>query len=638
MTGLCLMLAACARMGNPDGGWYDDTPPSVIHATPAENDTNVTSRKIHIYFDEFIKVDDPLSKVIISPTQKKQPDIRTLGKRLNITLKDSLRENTTYTFDFGDAITDFSEGNPLENYTYSFSTGNHIDSLQVAGYCLDAQNLEPVKGIAVGLYSDFSDTIFMHEPMERVSRTDSRGKFSIKGVAQGNYRVYALQDMDDNMIFSQKSEMVAFRHDTITPSFKPDARQDTVWRDSLHIDKIIRRGYTHFLPDDVTLLCFVKPQTDRHFIKADRSTPEKFTFYFTYGSDSLPTVRGLNFNDSDAFILEASAKKDTLTYWLRDTTLVNQDTLRMELTYLATDTTDMLASQTDTMEILPKTFYEKRMKERAKEVEKWQKEQEKKKKRDLPYDSIMPTPTLRMKISTGGAMDPDERLTIEAPEPLVRCDTSAIHLYVKKDTLWYDMPRQLVQRKLRTYELLADFKPGTEYSLEIDSAAFEGIYGLVSPGIKQGLKVKTENEYATLLVEIANKIDAPVIVQLLDKSDNVQRMAKANASNEAYFEYVKPATYYLRAFVDKNGNGIWDTGEYEQDLQPEPVYYFPEEVECKAKWDVTRQWNLTRLPLYRQKPQAITKQKPDKQKKLRNRNADRAKNLGIPWPPKNMTR
>lgn len=177
---------------------------------------------------------------MVSPPQLEQPEIKGAGRRIQISLVDSLKANTTYTIDFSDAISDNNEGNPMGNYTYSFSTGAAIDTMEVSGHVLESENLEPVKGILVGLYADHADSAFRTKPMLRVSRTDSRGRFVIKGVAPGSYRIYALQDQDGDYKFSQKSEKIAFSHDIIVPSCKPDVRQDTTWVDSLHIKSIDR--------------------------------------------------------------------------------------------------------------------------------------------------------------------------------------------------------------------------------------------------------------------------------------------------------------------------------------------------------------------------------------------------------------
>jgi len=625
-----LAVISCARMGSPDGGWYDDTPPYVIGSSPNDKATNVETKRVTISFNEYIKLEDAMNKVIVSPPQLEMPEIKAAGKRVIVDLKDTLKENTTYTIDFSDAISDNNEGNPMGNYTFTFSTGTEIDTFEVSGYVLAAENLEPVKGILVGLYDDLSDSIFKQKPMMRISRTDSRGHFTVKGVAPGTYRAYALQDADGDFIYNQKSEMLAFSHHTFEPSWKPDTRQDTIWRDSLHIDNILQVPYTHFLPDDITLLAFTAIQDSRYLIKTERAEPHKLGFYFSYGDSLLPVIRGLNFPSDSAFIVEPSAKNDTIFYWLRDTTLINQDTLRAEVEYMMTDSLNQLVSQTDTIEFLAKVPHEKRVKNKEKEMEKWLKEQEKKKKRGQDYDSVPPPEWIKLKIMPTGSLAPDQRITIESPAPLQRLDTAGIHLYTKVDSLWYKAAYTFrpVEGNIRKYELSADWKMGSEYSLEIDSAAVEDIFGLVTDAVKQGLKIKKEEDFSTLTVNLSGVQDTGIVVQLLSSSDAVVKQLRATPAGVVKFLYINPGKYYLRAFIDRNGNNKWDTGDYNADMEAENVYYYPDETECKAKWDVTRNWNLTARPRFRQKPLAITKQKPDKEKKLRNRNAQRAKELG----------
>ncbi|MBQ7870500.1 MAG: Ig-like domain-containing protein [Prevotella sp.] len=622
-------------MGQPDGGWYDDTPPRIVHTSPRDKAVGVKERKITIAFDEFIKLEDATSNVVVSPPQLEMPEIKAAGKKIVVELKDTLKENTTYTIDFSDAITDNNEGNPMGNYTYSFSTGEQIDTLEVSGHVLEAENLEPVKGILVGLYDDLTDTAFATKPMTRVARTDGSGRFVIKGVAPGNYRIYALKDMDADYVFSQKGEMVAFSHDTFSPSCKPDIRQDTIWRDELRIDSIARVPYMHFYPDDIVLRAFTAPQTDRYLLKTERNDERKIGMYFSYGNDSLPEVRGLDFDAEGAFVVETTEKKDTVFYWLKDTSLVNKDTLQMEIKYLMTDSTGALVNKLDTVDMFPKLPYEKRQKLLQDEIEKWEKARDKAKKKGEPYDSIMPVKNMVPKIGIPSMMAPDRNVMIEVPVPLARLDTAAIHLYSKHDTLWYRSQTELsdVPGKLRFYELRAEWRPGVEYSLEIDSAAFEDIYGTVSGPIKQGLRVGSMDEYCSLVVNLSGISDTlDVIVQILTTSGNVVKQSKASAGVVEFY-YLQPGKYYLSAFVDRNGNGVWDTGDYTKGLQPEEVYYNPKEVECKPKWDLTTSWNLTAVPLTRQKPSSIVKQKPDKEKKLRNRNADRAREKGIEYKP-----
>ena len=632
---MAFAIVGCARMGSPDGGWYDDDPPRIIGSTPGERATGVKSQKVTIYFDEFIKLADATQNVIVSPPQLEMPEIKAAGKKIVVELKDTLKPDMTYTIDFSDAISDNNEENPLGNYTFTFSTGEKIDTFEVSGYVINAEDLEPVQGILVGLYDDLADSAFRTKPLLRVARTDDSGHFVIRGVAPGEYRVYALQDADGNYKFSQKSEMIAFSHDTYQPSAKPDMRQDTIWRDTLHIDSIRQIPYTHYYPDDVVLLAFQEKQTDRYLLKTERKDADRIQMFFSYGHEQLPIIHGLNFNADNAFVLESNDKKDSLTYWLRDSLLVNQDTLTFSMEYLKTDSLGKLVATVDTITALAKVPYAKRLKERAKEYETWMKQQEKKRKRNEPYDSIYPAKPLMPNYDAPQAMDPNRSITIKMPSPLATLDTAAIHLYSKIDTLWYQAPFEFRQRDndLCGYELLVDWHPDTEYSFEVDSAAFVDIYGLVSGPYKQGIKVKSLDEYGTLFLEMSGiKDSCAVVVQLLDKSDKVVAQSLMEADGTAQFYYLKPDIYYARAFVDSNGNGKWDTGDYDADLQAESVYYYPREIEAKAKWDITLQWQVNSTPRFKQKPAAIVKQKSNnKKRQLRNRNAERARQLGVEY-------
>ena len=629
------MLYSCAKMGAPDGGWYDETPPRVIGATPAEKSTHIDKRNIRINFNEFVKIDNPTQNVVVSPPQLEVPEIKGEGKSINVKLIDKLQPNTTYTIDFSNAISDNNEGNPLGNFTYSFSTGNHIDTLEVAGYVVQAADLEPVKGILVGLYADLSDTAFKTKPMLRVSRTDSRGHFIIRGVAPGKYRVYALQDADGDYSFKQRSEMLAFNHDIIEPSFRPDVRQDTLWRDSLHIESIAQVSYTHFLPDNICLRAFNEIVTDRHLLKSERPEPNHFTLYYTYGDSVLPNVRGLNFNTKDAFVVESSAHKDTVTYWLRDTALVNQDTLKMVVTQNITDSTGVLRQQEDTLTLLAKVPYAKRLKDKQKAFDEWKKKQDKLKKRGEPYETTMPEEPLKLEITPSGDMDPDQNISIVAKEPLKDVDTNHVRLFSHPsgDSLWYKEPYELKRISNEEFQVKAAWKPGTEYSFEADSTAFETIYGTMSGKLKQGLKVRGEDAYASLIMTISGMQGRHIIAQLLDGQGKTVKVSYTD-NGQAEFYYLKPGKYFMRIIVDANNNKKWDTGNYDTNLQPEEVYYNPDEIECKAKWDLTLTWNPLARPIYQQKPEALKKQKADKEKSIQHRNVKRAHELGIQYLPK----
>ncbi len=640
---VCTVLS-CARMGSPDGGWYDERPPKVLRTVPDNRGTNIAGKKINIYFDEFIALDNATENVIISPPQVEAADIKNKGKSIQVVINDSLKANTTYTIDFSSAIKDNNEGNVMGNYTFAFSTGEAIDTLEVAGYVLDAQTLEPIESILVGLYliddslTTDSDIVqqFHSEPMLRVARTDETGHYSIKGVKQGSYHIYALKDVDGNFFLTpQSGEQTAFYDDIITPYVIDDTRQDTTWKDSLHIESIQRVPYKHYLPDDIILRAFTEENTDRAYLKSDRSDPEKFTIYFTYGDSLLPEVRGLNFDFANNHLVEASAKNDTITYWLTDTTLVNTDSLQIELTYRMTDTLGELVSFTDTLMMLPKVSLEKRLKQQQNDYDEWFKKEKKKAKKGLDYDSIMPPKPVKLTTNAKGNLNPDQNITYEFATPIATIDTAKINLYIKRDTLWYNtrwLLRDKPEANIRSYEILAEWQPGSEYSLEVDSAAFIDIYGRASSPQKSGLKVKSLDEFGTLQVNMPTMKGKTIIAQLLDQSGKVTK-EYLTTDGVARFWYLAERDYYFRIIVDRNDNGIWDTGLFDSLTQPEEIYYYPKEISCRAKWDITETWNPMAKALNEQVPAKLRKSTSSKNKNTkRNRNQLRANNLGIELP------
>lgn len=636
---LCLLAliltAACASIGNPDGGRFDETPPRVVGSSPADGAVNVSKRKVQILFDEYIKLEKASEKVVISPPQIEPANVRADGKRVKVDFYDSLRANTTYTIDFSDAIEDNNEGNPMGQYTFSFSTGDVIDTMQVSGRVLNAADLEPIKGIMVGLYpadSTWNDTLFRTRPFLRVSRTNGEGRFTIKGVKDGAYRVRALDDKDGDFVFSQKNERVAF--DTavyVTGSF-PDVRMDTVWRDSLWYDSIRVVPYTHYTPDDVLLLAFLEDGQERHLLKTVYPEPTSFTFYFTAPSDSTPRIKGLNF-DERCLVADASLKNDTVTFWVTDTALIHrQDTLSMILSYMETDTLGQLVVTNDTLDLSPKTTYAKIAAERSKQIEAWEKDRErrqKKAKKPLPYEE---NPYERTWLEAGfkpsGSLAPNQNVRYLAKEPILEVDTTKIHFYVKKDTDWLPAPFLFMpeERSAKSYMLYAEWEPGQKYRFVMDTAAVVSVLEHESKSVRQEFHVRAVEEYGSIFIHVISP-DTGVVVQLLSKNDKVEAQQRTDKDGNADFFFMKPGEYYMRCYVDANGNGQWDTGDYASGLQPERVYYFGKPLPLKAQWDLRQDWDVRAVDVARQKPMAITKQKPDKEKKLKNRNAERDREM-----------
>ena len=245
---LVLSIYSCANMSRPGGGPRDETPPLFVKSTPAPGALNVSKQRVEIEFDEIIQVESPGEKVIVSPPQKDMPEIRASGRKVTVELKDSLLPNTTYTIDFSDAIVDNNEKNPLYSFAYSFSTGPTIDSLQVSGILLNASDLEPVTGMLVGLHSNLDDSAFQKLPLERIASSDELGHFTIRNVAPGKYRLFALKDLNRDYKFDNPSEEIAFFDSIVVPTADVKLHVDTLWKDSVTIDTIIE--YNHISHPD----------------------------------------------------------------------------------------------------------------------------------------------------------------------------------------------------------------------------------------------------------------------------------------------------------------------------------------------------------------------------------------------------
>ena len=626
-----LLIVACASIGSPDGGIYDEIPPKVISSSPADRSISVSARKMQIRFDEYIKLENANEKVIVSPPQLEPANIRAEGKSVKITLYDSLQENTTYTIDFGDAIVDNNEGNPMGNYTYSFSTGTEIDTMEVSGAVLNAQDLEPVKGMLVGLYpldSLFSDSILSTKPFARVSRTNGSGRFSIKGVKPGKYRAFALEDKDGDFLFSQKSERIAILQDTFTTSCKWDLRMDTIWRDSTHYDSICAVPYVHYYPDDLVLNVFLEEGQDQHLLKLERPDPDILRLFFTAPADTLPIIRGLNF-DENCLVADASLRYDTITYWITDTAFTHrEDTMKFELTFMETDSLGVLQPHTEMHEEVPKQTWQKIQKDKQKQIQDWKKQLEKRMKKskeplppeENPYEKVF----LELAAKPGGNIDPNQNIHYVAKQPIASADTTKMHLYVKEDTNWLPEPFLfLPDRDVKSYTLYAEWEQKRQYRFTIDSAAVVGVMGEKIKAIKNEFTVRSEDDYGSLFVHVMLPDTTRIIVQLLNRSDKCVAEVVAGSDGRADFFFLKPGDYYMRCYVDNDYDKEWDTGKYADARQPEMVFYFPKPIRIKAKWDVEQDWAPLEIPRLTQKPIEITKQKPDKEKNIKQRNKER---------------
>lgn len=597
------VMYSCANIGNPSGGPIDKTPPIFMRSNPTPNAVNVKDRKIEIFFDEIVTLKDPSTKIIVSPAQTEMPRMSALGRKVTVELVDSLLPNTTYTIDFSNSIQDNNEGNAIDNFAFAFSTGSVIDSMRVSGYVIDSRTLEPMQSVVVGLQSNLADSAFHKEKLQRVALTNDRGQFTIRNVSPGSYHIFALKDLDRDYKFGNPTEDIAFLDSIIVPSIGTREAADTVYNDLNEIDTIMRATRPAYFPNDILLSMFNEDRKSQYLANNLRVDSTRISLTFAAASDTLPSLNIVGRNDvpDQWYTLERSQTNDTLTYWIRPPHLVSADTLMVATTYLRTDTASNLSWGTDTLKF---TF---------------QRQKAKKKKKNEETDSLEQIRFMELHPLANGTQEVYAPLLLQTGTPIERYSREAFHLQRKlqNDTIFY--PAEIKSIALRDSTLnrrdlvlKVDWEPGAAYTLAVDSLAMTDIYGLQTKPLKVDFNVRKMEEYGNIVFNITAVRDS-AIVELLDGTEKIVLRAPVK-NHRAELLNLLPGKYYARLFIDRNGNGKYDTGNYDMHLQPEETVYYPGAINLKKNWDVEQTWDIYATPIDKQKPEAIKKNKPERKK------------------------
>lgn len=622
---VCLLLiAGCANRGiGPQGGPKDEKPPQVVKESPENGTLNYNGKRVDIVFNEYIQLDDVSKNVLISPPQQHPPEVKAVGKKIMLVFEEPLQDSTTYTIDFGNAIGDFHEKNVLKGYTLSFSTCNVIDSLEVNGYIVNAEDLNPVSGVIIGIHANLDDTAFSKIPFTRVGKTDQNGHFYVKNIREADYRIYGLGDVSRDFIY-QPGEGLAFTEDIIHPYCHTELEGDTVWRDTIDIvandslgfdtiatrvvDTIRYATYTYYEPNDVILWYFNEDKTRHYFQRCFREKAHFFRLQFAAPQDSLPVVRALRPSEVDSTksdsawvdwmdyaLLQHSSGNDTIIYWLTDSLVIKQDTLYMEMTYMKSDSLYNLVAQTDTVLAV---YRAPRVSEKAKAL------MEKNKK----------PPVLAIQSNASAGFDVYKDLILSMPTPVKEWVSDSLHLFHKIDTVYKPLRFSLepVDSAYLQFRVVFPWKPEQQYELRIDSAAFFDVYGVTNKAGKHQLQLKSLDEYSTLTVKLST-YDDRARLQLLDKSEKIIKELPASRAGTK-FEYISPNTYYLRLYIDENEDGKWTTGDWATHRQPEPVYYFPSKLQLRANWEFEEDFDFLAVPQIDSKPQELLQDVANKKK------------------------
>lgn len=588
-----MVMAGCANRGvGPQGGPKDTIAPSPVKSEPENGALEFHGKRIEVTFNEYLQLDNISQNLVMSPPQQRPPDVRARGKRLMILFEEPLRDSTTYTLDFGNAVCDFTEKNPFHNFSFAFSTGPFIDTLEVHGVVYDAATLNPVEKIYVGIHSNKDDSAFTTMPFDRIARTDSTGGFRIGNIRTGSYRLYAVDDVSRDYRLTP-GEALAFSDSILMPEVHPHYETDSLGKDSLI-------GYDYG-PADLKLWLF-KPEQQRLYLQ--RTVREKqhlVKLFFSAPPDSVPSFRAMRPSETDStrsdsawidpmpyIYTQYSPKGDTITLWLTDSLAIRQDSLFFETRYRRTDSLYNLEWNTDTLRAIWRT---PRMSAKAKAVQA---------RRDASRK-------LELKSNARNSFELYDTLHIRCTSPLLTIEPDSIHLFERVDTVLKQVPFTLMPYDTLPMRLTlsAALKAGKRYELQLDSAALHDVYGVSHDRVKFTLQLKTPEDYSTLRIKLT-PFEPKARIQVLNGKDEVLRELPA-VPEGALFRYLKPDTYYLRMYIDANEDGKWTTGEWTSRRQPETIYYFPDKLQTKSNWDFEEEWNYLAVPQTEAKPKELIK-------------------------------
>jgi hypothetical protein len=600
-------------MNTPTGGRRDRKPPVVVLSNPVNRATNFMDNKVEIEFDEFVVLDNINEKFMVSPPLKKRPEIEIKKRSVVATFDEELRDSTTYTFYFQDAIKDLNEGNILENYQFVFSTGPVVDSLSVTGNVYNSYTLETPEKSIVLMYSDLTDSAVMKQLPDYISMIDANGYFRIENVHEGIYRLYALKDVDNSKNYNLRDEEFAFLDSAIniTPerNYIAPARDTATIKDTTALktadgkdkpdqkepaktgngktvpgtpqvvkDTVVQKG-------DYKLILFAAQKKAHYLTSSER--PAKYTLLYTLSipPDSLKFDFSIPEAKEDAYIIERNQRRDTLKVWLTDSTIYSQPQITTWVTYPFTDSVGNVDYKKDTIMM---RYLEPRQTRGAKA------------KKSFPV----------LYSISGGNLKPGKKIIISSETPLREPDTTRIRLYELKDSVRVNLRYTLRKDSTNTgrYYVDAAILEKKDYLFIADSAAFGDIYNEKSDSTGIKFSIKDPEDYNKLALNIQN-YKGNLIIQLLDKQEKLVAEIYYKGNGKIEFPLLEPGSYRLKAIFDLNGDGIWTTGDFETHLQPEPVSYYPDELEMKPGWDADQDWDLGTFNFKEQKLRSARKGK-----------------------------
>ena len=514
-----IILSNCARTGRPEGGPKDEEAPLFTTSNPPYETINFDKKEIKLEFNEFIKLKDLNKQLIVSPPLKNPLLVTPQGaatKKLKLEILDTLKQNTTYIINFGNAVEDNNEGNTLEAFKYVFSTGTYIDSLTTTGSVKDAYTTENLKSTNVLLYqidSSFTDSIVFKKKPNYVTNTLDTTKFTFTNLRKGKYLMIALKESSSDYLFNPKVDKIGFYPDTIM------LPRDSVINTPIQVFKEIQ---------------------PYRFRRAKETNKGKIIFGYDGKVKDFRVKITSDVPTDFKSISKFEIDKDTLNYWFTPFESDSLNFLVYNDVFLDTVTVRLRKNKID---------------------------------------------SLILKSSINGTFHFRDTFFINSNNPIVKVDTSKISI-INKDTIAISFKELSIDTKNKV-ALLFDKKPEQKYSLKIFPGAFSDIYEQKNDTLTFNLSTKEIEDYGRITMNIVNETNENLIIDLIsgkNKDEIIERNFISGTSKNLVFDLLEPKSYFVRAIIDTNKNGKWDTGNYLQKTLPETIIFYETELELRANY------------------------------------------------------
>ena len=541
-TIVLIIIAGCANQVAPSGGPKDVTPPTVLDYEPDSASVLFTSNTITIKFDEYVILNDVFNQIVISPPLNETPEYKLKGKTLTISLKDTLKPSTTYTINFGQAIKDNTAGNVKENFTYVFSTGSFIDSLQVSGKVIDLLTAAPASKTYVVLYYEPTDTSFTTSKPYYFAKTDVTGNFLINNIKAGTYKLYAIEDQNFNYFYDLPNEKIAFQTTTLTIDSNITNQKLFLYSENKIKQNLLEAKSTRY---GQTRLVFAKN-----------------------AADTKITYTG---SDTSTYLFTRNISNDTILFWHTNYLL---DTHQLSISF---DTT-LIEKIIETKEYPADSNFLKSYNTFTKNV---------------------------ITLAKGGDPNaraewvPEKPIDILFYNPIKTVTNTTIQIL--QDSLpLTDYTLQIDSQDARKMRINYKWKPEKNYTIIIPEKATQDIFGLYNNADTIKLTVKKTDAFASLSTTIKNTSGNPIIFQFMKFDMTIidefyLDMPKFENADNTYIVKqlnLTPGVYKIRAILDTDKNGKWTPGDLSQNRPPESVIFFPVDQNLRANWENEIEWHL----------------------------------------------